>query len=279
MVFLVLSLGVLVLTQVQNKAMKDSYQGWVDKREYDKVVRERNEWAEGARRLEKSVDELKRSNAALTRELEELKRRFANVNLDEKNATLLASLLQDLQADPTLGPHIEVDVSRYEVKFKANVLFPSGIAELTTSEESLRTLRTLVVKISNKILADKRFVGDLGSHDKAGIIERIVVEGGTDTRGAPAQARNFVENLDLSLKRAQTLTNYIANNCDFKTPEARRNFFLLVATSGRSHSDYLLAHPDPGLWEKARLWERDDETSRRVSIRLQLRSFGRLKEK
>ena len=139
---------------------------------------------------------------------------------------------------------VEVDPQTGDVKIGDRILFDEGSAEL--KPEGKQFLKRFIPIYSDVIFSDRMFENQ---------ITRIVIEGHTSSKGSEKA------NMELSLRRALSVSDYISQQLSFKT---KQQFKQKILASGRGEIDA----------DKTK----DNSRDRKVVFRFQFRreDFGEL---
>ena len=123
------------------------------------------------------------------------------------------------------------------------------------SENGKKLLDKLAPIYINTIFADKELAGQIGS---------IIIQGHTDSRmfaGSNSKDEQFLKNMDLSLKRANAVAEYIfTTNYDKKYADSFRK---LLVVEGKSFNEPVLVNG-----------KEDYAKSRRVELKLKVRDWN-----
>lgn len=145
-----------------------------------------------------------------------------------------------------LGKEINIDPLSGALKFSSNILFNQG--EYTLKESSKAQLSDLLKKYIRTLLLDQ---------DIKNNIDRIIIEGHTDTKGS------YLFNLELSQKRALEVMKFLYE-LDFEDKKLLEKY---IVASGRSYSQAIFIE---GIEDK--------EASRRIEIKFELKNEQAIKE-
>lgn len=186
----------------------------------------------------------------------------------DRDAKALESLLVELNKLQEKYPrHFKADKETGEILIDDQILFQSNSAEL--SKRGKEVLKEVIPEWAQIVTKPE--------YDK--IIKEVVFEGHADTRGDSDPNRNYLANLDLTLRRSESVTRFVFNpGWRFPRQESLRK---LVSSSGRSNVVALqqltrvLKSRNPEItpnqvWQKA--WMADSSKSRRVGLRLNLQN-------
>lgn len=219
---------------------------------------------EANKTIKKQIAETKKTNEELDRRVRENERLVAetkriNIEKQAKALSLLRTRLNELQNK--YRNKIDIDTETGQVKIKHEILFTKNSDRL--SDQGKEFLNGFMPDWSSLVLVDE-FSGN------EGIIDQVVIEGHADRQGAADPSKNYLYNMDLTLRRAETVTTYVfSDGCVFAGKDRLR---LLVATSGRSNVETAKTLSEvkkrmPDRTEKEQL-EETDKLSRSVNIRL-----------
>ena len=149
---------------------------------------------------------------------------------------------------------IDVDIDKMTGDLKISDVELFDLNSYVLSENGKKLLDELAPIYVNSIFADKELAGQ---------IDNIIIQGHTDSHmfaGVNSKDEQFLRNMDLSLKRANAVAQYI-----FKTkynPEYAESFRKMVVVEGKSFNDPVLVN---GV--------EDFDKSRRVELKLKVKSW------
>jgi len=155
--------------------------------------------------------------------------------------------LQEAQID------VDMDKMTGDLKISDVELFELGSWELSPNGRKL--LDKLAPIYINSIFADKELAGQ---------IQYIIIQGHTDSQmfaGVKSKDEQFLKNMDLSLKRANAVAEYI-----FKTNYDKRyteQFRKIVVVEGKSYNEPIIVN---GI--------EDFDKSRRVELKLKVKDWN-----
>ncbi len=150
---------------------------------------------------------------------------------------------------------IEADIDKMTGDLKISDVELFEINSWVLSERGKKLLDKLAPIYINTIFANQELSGQ---------IENIIVEGHTDSQmfaGVTSKDEQFLRNMDLSLKRANSVADYI-----FKTKYDRRyadRFRKILAVEGKSFNEPVLVN---GV--------EDYDKSRRVELKLKVKDWN-----
>jgi outer membrane protein OmpA-like peptidoglycan-associated protein len=185
----------------------------------------------------------------------------------DQDAEAWGDLLGELDLLHKKYPYVKPDKETGEILIDDQILFQSNSAEL--SEKGKSVLREVIPEWAEIVTRPK--------YER--IIKEVVFEGHADTRGDRDPNRNYLANLELTMRRSEAVARFVFQpDWPFPHQEELRD---LVSSSGRSNvvarrqlSEELLKK-NPGLtrqqiWQRA--WNADSSKSRRVGLRLSLQN-------
>ncbi|MBM7660381.1 outer membrane protein OmpA-like peptidoglycan-associated protein [Bacillus mesophilus] len=184
----------------------------------------------------------------------ELKETEVKIKQQEEIINYLAGIrfdiIEDLENEfSKTNLKIEIDKETGSIKFQNDLLFETG--KDVIRPEFKEQLREFIPVYFNILY---------GKYDQH--ISEIVVEGHTDDVGT------FVNNLDLSQKRAFSVVRYVLSD-DFGNFPYKENVQMQITANGRSESD--LKYKDDGKTI-------DQEKSRRVEFKFRLKNYSKWDE-
>lgn len=150
--------------------------------------------------------------------------------------------------------NIDVDIDKMTGDIKISDVELFDLNSYVLSDKGKKLLDKLAPIYVNSIFADKELAEQ---------IEGITIQGHTDSHtfaGVTSKDEQFLRNMDLSLKRAHAVAQYI-----FKTkykPEYADNFRKLVTVEGKSFNEPIIVN---GV--------EDFDKSRRVELKLKVKSW------
>lgn len=238
MVFLVLLLAFQALATLQNEKLKDQLR----KEGIDR------------RKLEKLYDDLKKKKA----EAERYRAMVRALGI-ERDAELFQRLVDELKGLAERVEGLTLNETSGEVRIDEAVLFDEGRWELKPRGKAY--LRRVIPLWGEVVTRD----------EYRRIIQRVIFEGHADATGPPARRENYRYNLNLTLRRAHAVADYVL---DGDWPLSQRAALReLVSASGRSNTECIQwlkrAHPD---WGWVRIRRERTPAFRRVSLRLTFRN-------
>lgn len=200
----------------------------------------------------------------LRRQAEKYKKQAEQLGLD-RDAAALESLLGELRELQKRYAYVKPDKETGEILIDDQILFESNKADL--SARGKEVLREVIPEWAEIVTRPK--------YDK--IIKEVVFEGHADTRGDRDPNRNYLANLDLTLKRSESVARFVFQP-GWKFPH-QEQLRKLVSSSGRSNVVALqqltreLQEKNPRMtpgkiWDRA--WSSDSSRARRVGLRLTL---------
>ncbi len=215
-----------------------------------------------------TMQQLKQANAGrleaeqLRQAAEVYRKQAYDLGLDD-DAEDLASLRTNLEGLQKDIPYLRIHRATSEVLIPDRILFGSGTAEL--SAEGKRELKR-VIPLWASIVTREEY---------RGLIQEVVFEGHADTRGDVDRGLNYLQNLGLTLQRAESVTRFVFSP-EWSFPH-EQDLRRLVTTSGRSNVVALRQFSEevrvrrPGLSDE-QVWRMahatDSSKNRRVGLRL-----------
>ncbi|MDD3149631.1 MAG: OmpA family protein [Candidatus Gastranaerophilales bacterium] len=106
----------------------------------------------------------------------------------------------------------------------------------------------------------------LGNEEIKNNISQIIIEGHTDSqtfKETSSEEANYIKNLDLSLKRAYAISEYIVNLDYTNDNNYKKDLIKLLSTNGRSYSSPIMNGEHEDYYK-----------SRRVELKFQLKDFS-----
>ncbi|MDD3013919.1 MAG: OmpA family protein [Candidatus Gastranaerophilales bacterium] len=175
-------------------------------------------------------------------------------NLDQ--ATVKNKIYQKLSMQfKEQGIPVEIDKFSGNIKILDLELFE--LNKWTISERGKKFLDKMIPTYLNTLLGDP----EIEKH-----ISQIIIEGHTDSQSFKKSTNkydNYNKNLDLSLKRAYAVTEYIVNH-DFPQKNKYKNHMIaILSTNGKSFSDPVMVNG-----------KEEFKKSRRVELKFQLTSYN-----
>jgi len=152
---------------------------------------------------------------------------------------------------------VPVEIDRFTGNIKILDLELFDLNKWTISEKGKKYLDKIIPTYLNTLLGDP----EIEKH-----ISQIIIEGHTDSQGfknSKSKYDNYNKNLDLSLKRAYAVTEYVVNH-DFPQKNKYKNHMItILSTNGKSFSAPVIVNN-----------KEDYKKSRRVELKFQLTSYN-----
>lgn len=151
--------------------------------------------------------------------------------------------------------NIDADIDKMTGDLKISDVELFELNSYVLSDNGKRLLDKLAPIYINTIFADKELAGQIGS---------IIIQGHTDSQmfaGVNSKDQQFLKNMDLSLKRANAVAEYIfTTNYDKKYAD---EFRKLLVVEGKSYNDPVLVNG-----------KEDYAKSRRVELKLKVKDWN-----
>lgn len=151
--------------------------------------------------------------------------------------------------------NIDADIDKMTGDLKISDVELFELNSYVLSDNGKRLLDKLAPIYINTIFADKELAGQIGS---------IIIQGHTDSQmfaGVNSKDQQFLKNMDLSLKRANAVAEYIfTTNYDKKYAD---EFRKLLVVEGKSYNDPVLVNG-----------KEDYNKSRRVELKLKVKDWN-----
>ena len=179
---------------------------------------------------------------------------FTKQKMDEENvkSTIVTKLSTQFKKQ-----HIPIEIDKFTGSIKISDLELFELNEWKISDKGGKFLKIVLPTYFNVLLNDPK----IKDH-----ISEIIIEGHTDTqdfKGTKSKYENYTKNLDLSLKRAFSVTDFIINT-DFQGKNMYKdNLIKLLSINGKSYSKPVFVNG-----------KEDFTKSRRVELKFQLKDFN-----
>lgn len=174
------------------------------------------------------------------------------IEQEQLKSQIISKLTQEFKKS-----HIPVEIDKMTGDIKISDLELFELNKWTISPKGKDFLNK-VIPVYFKILLDKP---NIKTH-----ISQIIIEGHTDTqsfKNSKTRYENYTKNLDLSLKRAFAVTDYIVNT---SSSDKYKNVLLkLLSINGKSDSEPVIING-----------KEDFTKSRRVELKFQLKDYDYL---
>ena len=174
------------------------------------------------------------------------------VNEQKNQFEVSEKLLEELKKN-----NINADVDKFSGKIKISDLELFRLNSYELSPKGKAYLAKFVPVYFNTILKDKKIRDN---------ISQIIIEGHTDSQafsGAKSDEERYFKNMDLSLKRASSVAEYIVYSSYNGKKSYEKDLFKLLSVQGKSSSEPVFVNG-----------KEDFSKSRRVELKIMFKDKG-----
>lgn len=215
------------------------------------------------RKLEQQNAEIRAKDEKLQRQDKEMRKSFELLIRQRGALKKLDARLSEIAEK--FKEQVRYDSSRYALQIVEKALFDANAVVLRENGKPFvkQFIRDYVVAVQDFFVVEGK------KDEDNGIVDAIVLEGHGDLNGPQAREKNYVGSLNMTVKRATAVADFIFAECHFPFKNSFRRFLLVAGRANEEHILLLGAQNNEGLqWQKKRLWTVKNPGERNVSFRV-----------